>query len=119
MRIQAPSCRWMYRTRICQTVAVALTAMVFGSATASPVDDLIKSEMAKMRIPGLSIAIIKDGEIVKLSGYGVANLETSTPATPDTVYKIASLSKQFIATAVMLLAEENKIRLDDRISRYL
>jgi D-alanyl-D-alanine carboxypeptidase len=83
------------------------------------VDDLIKSEMKKLSIPGLSIAVIKDRRIVKLDGYGLANIETGTPATADTVYGIASLSKQFIASAILLLSEENKLRLDDGIGQYL
>lgn len=88
-------------------------------AHADPVDDLIGQEMEKMRIPGLSIAVIKDGKVVKLEGYGSANLETRTPATPDSVYRIASLSKPFIASAIQILAAEGKIGLDDPISRHL
>jgi CubicO group peptidase (beta-lactamase class C family) len=75
--------------------------------------------MQKLSIPGLSLAVIKDRKIIKLAGYGLSIIETGTPATSDSVYKIASLSKPFIATALLLLVDENKVRLDDEISQYL
>ena len=56
---------------------------------------------------------------MKAAGYGVANLETNTPATTQTVYKTASLSKPVIATAVMLLVQDGKISLDDNVGKYL
>lgn len=102
---------------ISATVAILLS--VSAPALAAPVDDFIRSEMQKLNIPGLSLAVIKDRKIIKLAGYGLSNIETGSPATPDSVYKIASLSKPFIATALLLLVDENKVRLDDKISRYL
>jgi CubicO group peptidase (beta-lactamase class C family) len=83
------------------------------------VDDFVKQRMQDMRIPGLSLAVVKDGKVVKASGYGLANLETDAPATPDTVYKAASLSKPFIAAAILLLVQEGKLSLDDNVSTYL
>jgi CubicO group peptidase (beta-lactamase class C family) len=65
------------------------------------------------------MAVMKEGRIVQASGYGLANMETDTPATPETEYRIASISKQFIATAVLLLVQEGKVGLDDKISKYL
>jgi len=97
-------------------LAIGLSAM---PARADPVDDYIGAEMQKMKIPGLSIAVIRDGKIVKLQGYGFANLEARTPASPDSVYRIASLSKPFIASAIQILAAEGKIGLDERISKHL
>ncbi|MGZ3464136.1 MAG: serine hydrolase domain-containing protein [Gemmatimonadaceae bacterium] len=83
------------------------------------VDDFIRDQMRELRIPGLSIAVIKEGKIVKEAGYGLADVETNTPATPQTVYKAASLSKQFIGAAIMLLVQDGKLQLDDRASRFL
>ena len=74
--------------------------------------------MRRQRIPGLSLAIVKDGKIVKARGYGRANLETDTPATEKTVYKIASVSKQFLAAGIMLLAQDGKVDLDDHVGKY-
>jgi CubicO group peptidase (beta-lactamase class C family) len=86
---------------------------------ADGVDEYIKAEMQKQRIPGISVAVVKDGKVIKAEGYGLANVELKIPAKTDTVYKIGSVSKQFIASGIMLLAEDQKIGLDDRISKYL
>ena len=86
---------------------------------ASSVDEYIRGEMKKRRIPGLALVVIKDGEIVKMEGYGLATLEHDVPVTPDTVFELASVTKQFTATAIMLLEEKGKIKLDDPIIKYL
>jgi CubicO group peptidase (beta-lactamase class C family) len=70
-------------------------------------------------IPGLSLGVVKDGQLRLGKGYGLANIERSVPATKDTVYLTASLTKTFTATGIMLLMEEGKLALDDPISRYL
>src|SRR5262249_16799766 len=77
------------------------------------------SQVASRRVPGLSVAVVRDGKVVFAKGYGMANLELSVPATPETVYELASVSKQFTATAVMMLGEEGKLKLDDSIARDL
>jgi len=83
------------------------------------VDDFIKEQMRDLQIPGLSVAVIKGGKILKEKGYGLADVETNTPATPQTAYKAASLSKQFIGAAIMLLVQDGKLQLDDRASKFL
>ncbi len=85
----------------------------------SPVDQYVTTRVRELRIPGLALAVLKNGRVVKLGAYGLANLETNAPTTPATEFRIASLSKQFIATAVMLLVQEGKLGLDDRATKYL
>ena len=75
--------------------------------------------MAQFNLPALSLAVIKDGEIVKSEGYGLADRERKVPATRDTVYKIGSISKQFIATGIMLLVNERRLTLDDPVAKHL
>src|SRR5215831_8981250 len=75
--------------------------------------------MQKRHIPGLSLAIVKDGKVIKMRGYGLASVEHNVPATEDTIYGLGSVTKSFTATAIMLLVEEGKVRLDDKISQYL
>jgi CubicO group peptidase (beta-lactamase class C family) len=87
-------------------------------AHADKIDDFIVKEMAQQRIPGLSLAIVKNGKIVKTRGYGMANLELRVKATPKTVYQLGSVSKQFTATLAMKLAEDGKINLDDPLRKY-
>lgn len=90
-----------------------------GTAPANPVDTYIQAEMTKRQIPGLALVVIRDGEVVKMQGYGFANLEHDVPVTPDTVFELASVTKQFTAAAVMRLVEEGKVGLRDPIRRYV
>ena len=81
------------------------------------VDAYIKSEMQAQQIPGLSLAVIKDGRIVLAKGYGLANVEHQVPVKPETIFQSGSMGKQFTATAVMMLVEEGKLSLDDKITK--
>src|SRR5215475_3106109 len=87
--------------------------------SAATTDEYLQVEMKKRRIPGLALVIIKNGEVVKLQGYGLANLEHEAPVTPDTVFELASVTKQFTATAIMRLVEQGKLKLDDPITMRL
>ena len=82
------------------------------------IDDYVKAEMQRQRIPGLALAVIKDGAIILARGYGFANVELQAPVKPETVFQSGSVGKQFTATAVMMLVEAGKISLDDKISKY-
>ena len=83
------------------------------------IDLLVKQFMAERRIPGMAVAVLEDGEVLKVQSYGLADLEHSIPVTPETVFQVASLGKQFTAAAVLLLAEDGRLSLDDPISRHL
>src|SRR5512144_1261192 len=72
-------------------------------AQSAAVDAYIKAEMEKQHIPGLSLVVARDGRIVKQASYGLASVEFSAPATNATLYQIASATKSFTATAVMML----------------
>ncbi len=96
-----------------------LIILLVASVRADAIDDLVRREMEKRKIPGISIAVLREGKIVRADGYGFANLETRTPASKDTVYEIGSISKQFAAEAIMLLVEDGKLSLDDPINKYL
>ena len=108
-----------YRRVLVSIFLLYATLAVSVSAQSEKVDELIKDEMQKRKIPGLSIAVVKNGEVIKAQGYGLANIELNVPATPETIYQSGSVGKQFTSAAVMLLVEEGKINLDDRISKYL
>lgn len=86
---------------------------------ADAVDDYVLTEMQKQHIPGLSLAVMKDGKIVKTKGYGLANVELKVPATTETVYEIGSVTKQFTAAAILMLVEGGKVGLDDKIGTYV
>ncbi len=69
--------------------------------------------------PGAALAIYKDGEVVYKNGYGMANLEYDIPIRPNTVFHVASISKQFTSFAILLLEQEGKLSIDDDIRKYL
>lgn len=83
------------------------------------VDTYIQGQILSQKIPGLSLAVIQDGKIIYAKAYGYANLESATAARPEQRFEIGSISKQFAATAVMMLVEEGKIVLDEKVSKYL
>ena len=86
---------------------------------AGEIDDYVQAQMQRQHIPGLSLAIVKEGKVILAKGYGFSNVEHNVPAKPETIYQSGSLGKQFTATAVMLLVEEGKLGLDDEITKYL
>jgi len=102
------------------------TAMISARATSAPdgttlsanVDAVVRREMKDQRIPGLSLAVVRDGVVIKARGYGFANLELGTPAKPETIYQAGSITKQFTASAIMQLVEQGRIGLDDSITKY-
>jgi D-alanyl-D-alanine carboxypeptidase len=86
---------------------------------ADKVDEYIEAEMRKQHIPSLSLAVVQAGKVVKSKAYGLANMELNVPATPNTVYQLQSITKSFVACGIMLLVEDGKLGLDDKITKYL
>jgi CubicO group peptidase (beta-lactamase class C family) len=105
-------------------IAVASIATCFLLAslalaqTSDPVDDYVHSEMQKRQIPGLALLVVRDGKIIKQRGYGFANVELEAPVIPETIFQSGSMGKQFTATAIMMLVEEGKLRLDDPLTKF-
>jgi len=79
----------------------------------------IRQQMAYRNLPGAAIGIVYDQELVYARGFGYADVEKKTPVTPKTLFRIASNSKTFTATAVMQLRDAGKLRLDDPVEKYL
>ncbi|WP_241759202.1 serine hydrolase domain-containing protein [Pyxidicoccus parkwayensis] len=77
--------------------------------------DALFRDYASADSPGASVVVIHDGQVALSRAYGLANLEQRAPATPDSDYRLASLTKQFTATAILLLVQDGKLRLDDRV----
>jgi D-alanyl-D-alanine carboxypeptidase len=88
------------------------------SAKPDRIDSYIHGEMEKRHIRGLSLVVIKDGKIVKAGDYGIANLELNVPVTDNTSFEIASMTKQFTVAAILLLVEERKLSLEDKLTKY-
>ncbi|MEO6540948.1 MAG: serine hydrolase domain-containing protein [Ferruginibacter sp.] len=82
------------------------------------VDSLVNSEMQKQKIPGLSIVVVKDGKVDYIKGYGFANLEHKVAVKPESIFQAGSVGKQFTAFAIMLLVEDGKMSLEDRLTKF-
>jgi len=83
------------------------------------IDSLVNSHMTRYQVPGLSLAVARNGSLLHAAGYGFANLEHGIAITPDTVFDIGSVSKQFTAMSIVLLARAGKLSLDDDIHRFV
>ncbi|MCS6775606.1 MAG: serine hydrolase domain-containing protein [Chloroherpetonaceae bacterium] len=101
------------------SVCLLLVPVVCYGNVARKVDAYVRAEMQKRQIPGVSLAVVRAGRPVLIRGYGRANLELDVPATPDTVYQLASITKTFTATAILLLAQEGKLSLEDSVRKFL
>jgi D-alanyl-D-alanine carboxypeptidase len=109
----------MWRMAIRLSVYFFCTVLVVGSAVGDEVDDYIKAQMEQHRIPGIALRIIQDGKVSKTATYGSANLELNVPVKAETVFEIGSITKQFTAAGILLLAQDGKLSVADPISKHL
>jgi D-alanyl-D-alanine carboxypeptidase len=111
-------------TIVVAAVACAAPPGAQPSARSSPttrdtVDRFVAARMDSLHIAGLSLAVVRAGKVVKTEGYGVADLEHGVAVTPRTVFKIGSVSKQFLATGILLLAQDGRLAVDDPVARHI
>lgn len=95
------------------------TATLLGQVPAPSAIDAIFSDWNQPEVPGGALGIVQNGELVYATGYGSADLEHDIPITPQTVFYIGSVSKQFVTFCILLLEEEGKIDLDAPVQTYL
>jgi len=88
-------------------------------ADSQKIDAIAEQTLRDSKAPSVSIAVVKDGKIAYLKAFGNARLDPLTPARPEMHYSIGSVSKQFLASAILLLVEDGKLSLDDPVGRYL
>ena len=99
--------------------ALAFVLLIASMAQADVVDDYMRKQMARQVVPGASIAVIRDGKVIRVAGYGYSNLEHMVKVKPETMFQSGSLGKQFTAALVLKLVEDGKIALDDPIEKHL
>jgi len=115
--------------RLLKITALLIFGLVANVANAQPslppqdkldaLDKQVQEFLVAQNIPGGLVALASKGEILHIKPYGLANVELSAPVTEKTVFEIGSISKQFVAAAALLMAEEGKLDLDDPIHKYL
>ncbi len=105
--------------------AVALLAIGCGSnesppaVSEEPLDVFVPKKLEEARVPGVSVAIVRNGKTVFLGAWGYADVEAKKKVTSDTIFLVASISKTFCASAAMQLVEEGKLNLDDDVNKYV
>jgi len=110
----------MKRPAVFAAALALLLSGAGGAARADATDDYVRAQMRRRHIPGLALAVARpDGTILRARGYGLANVELSVPVTPQTVFEIGSITKQITAAALLLLAEEGRVGLDDPVGKHL
>lgn len=108
-----------FKTNLFRLLFISLFLFTTTLAKADKVDDFVRAKLAERNIPGAAIAVIKKGKISKIKGYGLASVEFNVPATTETVFEIGSVSKQITAAGILILMQDGKLNLDEKISRYL
>lgn len=99
--------------------ATNLSAQTADPVLAAKVDSIATAVLRSTGVPGASVAVVQHGRVVLTRAYGRANLERQTPATSEMRYALGSISKQFTATAMLLLQQDGKLKIDDPVGKYI
>ena len=97
---------------------IAVSSHAAATSQTDSIDTIVRAQLAAQRVPGMAVAVIRGGEIVKAQGYGLANVEHDVPVTDETIFQSGSIGKQFTATAIMLQVEDGKIALSDPLTKF-
>lgn len=100
-------------------IATFTTSLSFAQIKESKLDDVVARTMKAFNVPGIAVAIVKDGKVVISKGYGVANINTQQKVDGNTLFGIASNSKAFTTAALGMLVDEKKINWDDKVIQYI
>lgn len=111
--ILAALCLFVFQSASAQNAALPSEKQI-----AAKIDEYMKSAVEVERFSG-SILVARDGQVIVSKGYGMANVELDVPNAPKTVFRLASLTKQFTATAIMMLQERGKLNVNDPFCKYL
>lgn len=98
---------------------VLISLFAFSQVEEQKLDELIQNTLKTFDVPGISVGVVKDGKVIYSKGFGVRSLTTNQKMTDETLVGIASNSKGFTATALAMLADEGKLKFDDKVSKYI
>ena len=108
------------RTLFIFIAILGLQSVAFAqSVDSAAIDRLVEDALKEWQVPGAAIAIIRGDEVVYLKGYGVRELGSTQPVTPDTLFAIGSTSKAFTTTAMAILVDEGKMKWDDPVRKHI
>jgi CubicO group peptidase (beta-lactamase class C family) len=101
-----------------KTCIAIIFLLLAGAAQADGLDEAIRAEMAREQVPGLTLAVVRHGEIVREGAYGYADLEWNAKTTLDTRFEVASVSKMIAGAAARILIEEGKLSPEDPVGKF-
>ncbi|MWV26880.1 serine hydrolase [Erythrobacter sp. GH3-10] len=107
------------KNRINAAIAALTMPFLPTLAHADDVSDLVEAELVRSQTPGIAIAVLRDGSLLRAQGFGEADIELHVPVHPDTLFKTGATGTQLTAAAIMLLVEDGKLGLDDPVTQYL
>ncbi len=102
-----------------KALSFILCSVLLAASSFSSIDKLVRRTIERWRVPGVAVAIIKDGKLAFAKGYGYRDLERKLPVTPETLFAIGSCTKAFTATALGFLVDEGKVEWDRPVINYL
>src|SRR5512147_243308 len=108
----------MTNKRLLRLLSASALALLAPALAADSIDDYLGAAMADRKIPGLSLAVVRDGRI-ETRFYGLANVETPAPVDERSIFAIASLDKQLTAAGLVKLVQDGKASLDDPLAKYV
>ena len=111
----------IYAKLLLTAVLVAALSPVFSQSLPLTLTDRIDSlfrQWDRTSSPGWAVGVVRNDSLIFAKGYGMANLEYGVPISPETIFHMASVSKQFTAFSIVLLARQGKLNLDDDIHQY-
>lgn len=100
-------------------VALIATTLSFAQINEKQIDELVEKTMRSFDVPGISVAIVKDGKVIHAKGYGVKSILTNEKVDANTLFGIASNSKAFTSAALAMLVDEGKLKWDDKVIQHI
>ncbi|TDD74051.1 serine hydrolase [Flavobacterium caseinilyticum] len=107
------------KNRLFVAIALLSTALSFAQISSTQVDELVNRTLKTFDVPGIAVAIVKDGKVIHAKGYGVKSILTNEKVDANTLFGIASNSKAFTSAALAILVDEGKVKWDDKVIKYL
>ncbi|WP_309641927.1 serine hydrolase [Flavobacterium sp.] len=101
------------------SLTLAFSCITFAQITPTQIDDLVARTLKTFDVPGIAVAVVKDGKIIHAKGYGVKSILTNAAVDENTLFGIASNSKAFTSAALAILVDEGKIKWDDKVTQYI
>jgi len=111
--------RWLRAMLVFLWAGLAMAQAQLSRDLSQAIDNVVGDALANTDVPSVSVAVVKDGQVVYLKAYGEARLDPRLEAKSEMRYSIGSISKQFTAAAILLLAEQGKLSLDDKVGKFL